>query len=78
MIKLFELQQEVDNVGNHQSRIEEFESFDQYLSSVEQSLPRQYVMLSHEFINHENKTITFVFKNVTLNMDFVHYAEVID
>jgi len=81
MIKIFEKQQQVDNIENYQSRIVEFEDFQKYLDNVnEGSLPRENSEVGYKFVNFERQTIIFHYEH-KLNgrwIEFVHFAQVIE
>jgi hypothetical protein len=81
MVKIFEMQQQSTNIKNYQSRIVEFESFQEYLQNVdERSLPRKEDLEVYEkHVDFEKQTITFMFEH-KLNerwVEFTHFAQVI-
>lgn len=82
MLKIFEMQQQLNNIENHQSRIVEFESFEEYLQNVnERSLPkRENVEIGRKHVNFEEQVVTFMFE-LKINerwIEFTHFAQVID
>lgn len=79
MVKIFEKQQQVNDVSNYQSRIVEKESFEEYLQSVNDSLPHN-AEIYKKHVNFRKNVITFVFELNILGKwnEFIHYAEVIE
>lgn len=81
MVKIFEMQQQLNDVRNYQSRIVEFDNFTEYLQNLnERSLPRkEFVEIGRKFVNHERQAVTFMFEH-KLNerwIEFTHFAQVI-
>jgi hypothetical protein len=80
MIKIFEMQQQSNDISNHQCRIVEFESFQDYLQNVnERSLPPQYEIVNKKYVDHKQQTVTFHFLHGINNVwtEFVHFATAI-
>lgn len=85
MVKIFEVQQQVTNIKNYQSRIIECESFQDYLEAVDGlSLPPQdsnYLEVYEKHVNNVNQSLTFMFKRKAHEgkwIEFTHFAQVID
>jgi hypothetical protein len=80
MVKIFEMQQQLNDISNHQSRVVEFENFREYLQKVnEESLPRKHAV-GNKFIKIGEQTITFYFEQLFDNhgsVEFIHFAKVI-
>lgn len=82
MFRIFEMQQQINDITNYQSRIVEFESFQEYLQNVnERSLPqRENVEIGSKHVDFEKQTITFMFEH-KLNerwIEFTHFAQVLE
>ncbi|RKJ50018.1 hypothetical protein D7X33_32725 [Butyricicoccus sp. 1XD8-22] len=83
MVRIFEMQQQLTDIRNYQSRIVEFESFQEYLQNVnETSLPRKEDLEVYQrHVNFERQTITFMYEHKLFEdkwVEFVHFAQVID
>jgi hypothetical protein len=84
MVKIFEMQQELNRIPNHQSRVVEFESFEDYLHNLdERSLPpKEFVEIGFKYINHKEQTVTFRYEHDLFGRgmwtEFTHFARVID
>ncbi len=67
---------------NYQSRVVEFETFQEYLQSVnEGSLPRREDLEIHrKHVDFKNQTITFMFEHKLNGVwnEFTHFAQVIE
>lgn len=78
MVEVFEVQQQLSNASNSQSRIVEFGSFEEYVEKVYDSLPEGNEIY-RQHINHECKRVTIMYE---VNrggqwLEHIHYAEVI-
>lgn len=84
MIKIFEVQQQSTNIKSYQSRIVEFESFQEYLQTVnERSLPRKEDLeVYKKHVDFERLIVTFMFEHKLFGgnkwIEFTHFAQVID
>ncbi|GAB6253634.1 hypothetical protein BCSAG_49520 [Bacillus cereus] len=80
MIKVFEMQQQLNNIKNHQSRVVEAKSFQDYLQNVnEKSLPKEREVY-FKYVDFKQQTITFTFEHKIMGrwIEFVHFARVIE
>lgn len=82
MVRIFEMQQQLGNVGNYQSRIVEYDNFQEYLQNVnERSLPpKEDREVYRKYVDFEKQTITFMFEHKLFHkwIEFTHFAQVID
>ena len=87
MVKIIEVQQQNDNVLNYQSRIVEYDSFQEYLQSInEKSLPRTEDLEKHclevhrKHVDYEKQVVTFMYEHYMFNrwLEFTHFAQVIE
>lgn len=65
LVKIFELQQQNNDITNYQSRIIECESFQDYLENIDESLSSKnsnHLKVYDKFINYKNQTVTFIFE----------------
>lgn len=74
------MQQLVEDIKEHQSRVVEAESFQEYLQNVnEKSLPKNYA-IQHKYVDFKQQSVTFHFE-FRLNGQWtklVHFAKVIE
>lgn len=86
MVKILEMQHELERPSNYQSRIVEFDSFDSYLESLEKleettSLPKE-VEVGFKTVNKEEQSVIFMYEHNLYDghtwLEFVHFAQVID
>lgn len=79
MIKIFEVEQEFDRMENFQSRIIEFESFQEYLDYI-QGLPiKEDIEVFKKHINYEQQVVTFMFERKVNEkwVEYTHFGQVI-
>lgn len=82
MIKIFEMQQQLNDVTNYQSRVVEYESFREYLQNLnDNSLPLEHLRgLDEKHVDFNRKTITFRYEHKLGGawFEFTHFARVLD
>jgi hypothetical protein len=83
MVKIFEVQHQLNDVANYQSRVIEYDSFQEYLQNIEASLPlKENVEIGVKHVDLKSKTVTFMYEWNLYGqgawIEFVHFAQVIE
>ena len=83
-MKILEMQQQLGNVGNYQSRIVEVDSFTEYLQYLNKLdnrylQPEEFVEVYEKFVDYENQIVTFMFERKINEkwIEFTHFAQVV-
>jgi len=79
MVLIFEKHQQVSDISNYQTRIVEYDSFEEYLRNINKTFPPT-ARIGQKFVNFHRKSATFIF-DLNFNdrrIEMIHYAEVIE
>lgn len=81
MVKIFEMEQQLTNIRNYQSRVGEYESFESYVDHIKQLGHTKDDLIIYDIhVDTENQIVVFLFEREMINgwVEFNHFAQVLN